>query len=160
MRPTLCKHTRTSYALCERKRQIVIKSIRSLRAKCTRYINRFLEQAFANSYQVRQRLEITHGLRKDKKKKPVLHAKDEFELLKTLYTSIEMTFRHERYRVQLGGMMQLARITGNRPGALLAIRYRHIKVTLLPNLDGEEQPQVLIEIIFPNTKGYLEEKDA
>jgi len=94
------------------------------------------------------------------KKKPVLHAEDEFELLKTLYTSTEMTFRHERYRVQLGGMMQLAGITGNRPGALLAVRYRHIKVTLLQDPNGGEQPRVLIEIIFPNTKGYLGEKDA
>jgi len=109
---------------------------------------------------VRQRLAIAHGLRKDKKKKAVLHAEDEFELLKTLYTSTEATFSHERYRVQLGGMMQLAGITGNRPGALLAVRYRHIKVTLLPDPDGGEQPRVLIEIIFPNTKGYLGEKDA
>jgi len=54
---------------------------------------------------VRQRLAIAHGLRKDKKKKAVLHAEDEFELLKTLYTSTEAIFSHERYRVQLGGMM-------------------------------------------------------
>jgi len=109
---------------------------------------------------VRQRLAIAHSLRKDKKKKAVLHAEDKFELLKTLYTSTEATFSHERYRVQLGGIMQLTGITGNRPSALLAVRYRHIKVTLLPDPNGGEQPRVLIEIIFPNTKGYLGEKDA
>ncbi|KAL9098146.1 MAG: hypothetical protein Q9163_006135, partial [Psora crenata] len=116
-------------------------------------------QAFADNPQVRQRLAIAHNLRKDKKKKPVLHAEDEFELLKTLYISIETTFPQERYRVQLGGICQLAGITGNRPGALLGVLYRHVKVTLLPDPDGGEQPRVLIEIVFPNTKGYLGEKD-
>lgn len=109
---------------------------------------------------MRQRLAIAHNLRKDKKKKPVLHAEDEFELLKTLYTSTETTFPHERYRVQLALIMQLAGITGNRPSALLAVRYRHIKVTLLPDPEGGEQPRVLIEIVFHHTKGYLGEKDA
>ncbi|KAL9582090.1 MAG: hypothetical protein Q9212_003502 [Teloschistes hypoglaucus] len=109
---------------------------------------------------VRQRLAIAHKLRKEKKKKPVSHAEDEFELLKTLYTSTEMTFPHERYRVQLALVMQLAGITGNRPSALLSVRYQHIKVTLLENPGGGEQPRVLIEIVFHHTKGYLGEKDA
>jgi len=109
---------------------------------------------------VRQRLANAHGLRKDKKKKPVLHAEDEFELLRTLYTSTETTFHHERYRVQLALIMQLAGITGNRPSALLAVRYRNIKVTLLEDPAGGEQPRVLIEIMFNHTKGYLGEKDA
>ncbi len=56
--------------------------------------------------------------------------------------------------------MELAGITGNRPSALLAVRYRHIKVTLLPDPESGEQPRVLIEIIFHHTKGYLGEKDA
>ncbi len=109
---------------------------------------------------MRQRLAIAHNLRKDKKKKPVLHAEDEFELLRTLYTSTETTFPHERYRVQLALIMQLAGITGNRPSALLAVRYQHVKVTLLQDPDGGEQPRVLIEIVFNHTKGYLGEKDA
>ncbi|KAL8626093.1 hypothetical protein Q9189_008226 [Teloschistes chrysophthalmus] len=109
---------------------------------------------------VRQRLAIAHNLRKEKRKKPVLHAEDEFELLKTLYTSTETTFPHERYRVQLALIMQLAGITGNRPVALLAVRYRHIKVTLLPDPEGGEQPRVLMEIVVHHTKGYLGEKDA
>ena len=124
------------------------------------YTSHLEDKAFADCHQVRQRLAIIHKLRMNKKKKPVLHAEDEFELLKTLYTSTEATFPHERYRVQLGGISQLAGITGNRPAALLAVCYQHIKVTLLPNPDGGEQPRVLIEIIFPNTKGYLGEKDA
>ena len=56
--------------------------------------------------------------------------------------------------------MQLAGITGNRPSALLAVRYKHIKVTLLEDPAGGEQPRVLIEIVFNHTKGYLGKKDA
>ena len=82
---------------------------------------------------MKQRLAIAYNLRKDKKKKPVLYAEDEFELLKTLYTSTETRFLYERYRVQLALIIQLAGITGNRPSALLAVRYWYIKVTLLPD---------------------------
>ena len=89
-----------------------------------------------------------------------MRAEAEFELLKTLYLSSEMTFNHERHRVQLALIMQLAGITGNRPAALLAVCYRHIKVTLLPDPHGGERPRVLIEIIYKYTKGYLGEKDA
>ena len=90
----------------------------------------------------------------------MLHAEDEFELLKTLYTSTKMTFPHERYRIQLALIIQLAGITGNRPSTLLAVRYQHIKVTLLEDPNRGEQPQVLIKIVFNHTKGYLKEKDA
>ena len=124
------------------------------------YARYLLQSAFANTYQVRQRLANAYGLRKDKKKKPILYAEDEFELLKTLYTSTETTYPHERYRVQLALVMQFAGITGNRPSALLAVRYRHIKVTLLEDPAGGEQPRVLIEIVFNYTKGYLRKKDT
>jgi len=109
---------------------------------------------------VRQQLAIKHGLRTEKKKKPIMRAEDEFELLKTLYLSFEMTFNHERHRVQLTLIMQLAGITGNRPAALLTIYYRHIKVTLLPDPHKGERPRVLIKILYKYTKGYLGEKDG
>jgi len=56
--------------------------------------------------------------------------------------------------------MQLVEITSNRSFALLTIRYQHIKIILLKNLDDEEQSQVLIEIVFNYIKDYFEEKDA
>ena len=67
---------------------------------------------------------------------------------------------HERLRVQLALILHLAGITGNRPGALVGLRYEHIKVTLLRNPSGSEWPRVLIELTFKNTKGYLGLKDA
>ena len=119
-----------------------------------------LTSALANKQQVRQRLAIKHGLRTETKKKPIMRAEDEFELLKTLYLSTEMNFNHERHRVQLALIMQLAGITGNRPAALLAVCYGHVKVTLLPDPQGGERPRVLVEIAYKYTKGYLGEKDS
>ena len=66
---------------------------------------------------------------------------------------MEITFPHERYRVQLALIMELAELTGNRPSALLAVCYQHIKVALLGDSDGGEQPRVLIEIVLNHTKG-------
>ena len=89
-----------------------------------------------------------------------MRSEDEFELLKTLYYSTEIIFNHERYRVQLALIMQLAGITGNRPSALLAVCYRDVKVTLLRDPQGGDQPRVLVEIVYNHTKGYLGQKDA
>lgn len=89
-----------------------------------------------------------------------MRAEDEFELLKTLWTSCEMAFGHERLRVQLALILQLAGITGNRPGALLALRYENLKITLLRDPAGSEWPRMLIEFTFKHTKGYLGLKDA
>ena len=109
---------------------------------------------------MRQQLAIKHGLRTEKKKKPIMRTEDEFELLKTLYLSSEITFNHERYRVQLALIMQLAGITGIRPAALLAVCYQHVKVALLSDPHGGEHPRVLVEIVYKYAKGYLGEKDA
>ncbi len=79
------------------------------------------------SVQVRQQLAAQFNLSTEKKEKPIMRAEDLFELLKTLWVSNEIKFKHERHRVQLALIMQLAGITGNRSGALLALCYKHIK---------------------------------
>ncbi len=89
-----------------------------------------------------------------------MRAEDEFELLKTLFLSSEVVFNHERHRIQLALIMQLAGITGNRPAALLAVCYQHIKVTLLPDPNGGGRPRVILEIVYKYTKGYLGQKEA
>lgn len=48
-----------------------------------------------------------------------MRAEDEVELLKTLWSSPEIALDHECLRMQLALILQLAGITGNRPGALL-----------------------------------------
>ncbi|MCJ1275146.1 hypothetical protein MMC21_002946 [Puttea exsequens] len=91
---------------------------------------------------VRQRLANAHDIRKDKKKKPVLLAEDEFELLKTLYTSTETTFLTSETHTA-GFDYSTCRDHGQP--AFYSVG---------------EQPRVLIEIVFNITKGYLGEKDA
>ena len=109
---------------------------------------------------MRQRLANAHNLRKNKKKKFVLHVEDEFEFLKTLYIFTKTTFSHERYRVQLILIMQFVEITSNRFSTLLTFRYQHIKMILLSNFKNEKQLRILIEIVFRHIKNYLEKKDA
>ena len=89
-----------------------------------------------------------------------MRAEDEFELLKTLFLSVGIVFDHERHRVQLALIMQLAGITENRPAALLGVCYKDVKITLLADLGGGELPRRLIEIAFKNTKGYLGDKET
>ncbi|MCJ1343078.1 hypothetical protein MMC31_001269 [Peltigera leucophlebia] len=149
-----------SFARCERRRPAVYRSIHSSRARCTEYVAAHSPSKIsANEIQVRQ-LAIKYGLNMEKKKKPIMRVEDEFELLKTLHLSVEMIFDHERHRVQLALLMQLAGITGNRPGALLGVRYSDVKITLLPDPQGGDFPRRLIEIAFKNTKGYLGEKET
>lgn len=92
------------------------------------------------------------------KRKSVLHAENEFELLKTLYIFTKTTFFHERYRVQLILIMQFVEITNNRFSTLLTIRYQHIKMILLSNFENKKQFRVLIEIAFHHIKNYFEKK--
>ena len=89
-----------------------------------------------------------------------MRAEDGFKLLKTLYLDGGMDFNHERQRIQLALIMSLAGITGNRPSALLAICYGHIKVTLLRDPHGADWLRVLIEIAYKYTKGYMGVKDT
>ena len=108
---------------------------------------------------MRQRLAHEFNLETEKAPKPIVRAEDEFELLKTLWSSSLMSFKHERLRVQLALVAQLAGITGNRPGALLALRYRDLKVTLLRDLENNQKPKLLLEITFRVSKSYYGPKE-
>lgn len=110
--------------------------------------------------QMRQQLIFQFNLSTEKKEKPIMRAKDLFEFFKTLWVSKEIKFNHERHRVQLILIMQFAEITDNRLNVLLALRYKHIKVTLLSDPKDKKQSRMLIEIRYEHTKNYLNEKDA
>lgn len=109
---------------------------------------------------MRRGLSTEYNLTPKTREKMLVRVEDEFKLLHTLWTDDRMSFNHERYRIQLALIMQLAGVTGNRPAALLALCYRHVVVALLPDPKGERQPRVLIEIKFDETKGYLGKKEA
>ena len=103
---------------------------------------------------MRQRLAQEFNLETEKAPKPIVRAEDEFELLKTLWSSPLMSFKHKRLRVQLALVAQLAGITGNRLGALLALRYRDLKVTLLRDPEDSQKPKLLLEFTFRVSKSY------
>ncbi|KAJ9644078.1 hypothetical protein H2199_003946 [Coniosporium tulheliwenetii] len=109
---------------------------------------------------VRQRLVIEFNMRTEHKVKPIMRAEDLFEYLKTLWESTQMPFDMEVHRLGLALVVQLAGITGNRPDALLQLRYKHVAVYLLRDPDGGERPRLLVEWKFKHTKGYLGEKQA
>jgi integrase len=109
--------------------------------------------------QARQQLVNEFGLSTEKEAKPIMRAEDEFELLKTLWESSEVEMQHERLRVQLALMIQLAGITGNRPGALRRMQYKDLKIALLPDPAGGERPRLVMDFTFRHTKRYLGVKD-
>lgn len=88
-----------------------------------------------------------------------MYVEDMFEVLKAQWTSSEMTFDHERHRIELSLFILLAGMTGNRSGALLALRYRDVQVILIREPVGGSEPYVLLEFIYTHTKGYLGRKD-
>ncbi|KAK1043388.1 hypothetical protein LTR74_018428 [Friedmanniomyces endolithicus] len=107
----------------------------------------------------RQNLIAEFNLSTVKEQKPIMRAEDEFELLKTLWESPEMRLQHERLRVQLALMIQLAGITGNRPGALRRLQYKNLKIALLPDGAGGDRPRLVMDCAFEHTKRYLGAKD-
>jgi hypothetical protein len=89
-----------------------------------------------------------------------MRAQDEFECLKTLWSSEELKFDTEIHRLGLALLMQLAGITGNRPKALLQLRFKDVAVALLPDPHGSDWPRLMIEWKFSTTKTYKGTKDA
>jgi integrase len=67
---------------------------------------------------------------------------------------------HERLRVQLALILLLAGITGNRPEALLSLRWKHVKIAQLRDPNGSEWPRPIVELTFEKTKSYMGAKDA
>ena len=110
--------------------------------------------------QVQQRLVEKFRLKTEKKQKSIVRVEDEFELLRTLWVSAEMEMKHERLRVQLALFIQLAGITGNRPDAILSLRYKDVKIFLLRDPKKGEMPRPIFELTFGKTKGYMGDKDS
>lgn len=110
--------------------------------------------------QVRQRLIEEFELDIKKKEKPIMRSEDLFELEKTVLLSTDMAFEHEQLRIELMLYMQIAGNTGNRPGAILALRFRDFKIALVRDPDGGPWPRLVIDTTFDHTKGYRGDKDA
>jgi hypothetical protein len=60
-----------------------------------------------------------------------MYIEDLAEYTCMLLTTIEMSFQLGWLQIQLILFCQLADITSNRPEALVQLRYRHLKLTLI-----------------------------
>jgi hypothetical protein len=87
-----------------------------------------------------------------------MYVEDLTEVLRTNLMTTEKRYSHGRYRILLQLYLQLGGFTANRPQALLDLCYRHIRVTLLRDLEGGPH-RVLLEFTFEFTKEYLGVKD-
>jgi hypothetical protein len=88
-----------------------------------------------------------------------MYVEDLAEYARVLLTTREMTFQLGWLRIQLILFCQLAGITGNRPEALVQLRYRHLKLTLIRD-SNKFRPRLFIELTAEFTKGFLGSKDA
>jgi hypothetical protein len=99
------------------------------------------------------------GLSNGKRESATMYVEDLAEFARVLLATTEMTFDIGWLRVQLILFCQLAGITGNRPEALVNLRLRHLKLTLIRDPNGG-RPRLFIELTAEYTKGFLGLKDA
>ncbi|OJD10005.1 hypothetical protein ACJ73_09982, partial [Blastomyces percursus] len=98
-------------------------------------------------------------LSRQKREKATMYVQDLVEYCCVLLATTEMLFLLGWLRIQLILFCQLAGYTGNRPEALLNLRYRHLQLTLVRD-PGSEHPRLVIELTAEFTKGFLGMKDA
>lgn len=71
-----------------------------------------------------------------KRESATMYVEDLAEFVRVLLATTEMTFEIGWLRVQLILFCQLAGIMGNRPEALVELRFRHLKLTLIRDPSG------------------------
>jgi hypothetical protein len=99
------------------------------------------------------------GLSNAKRESATMYVEDLAEFARVLLATTQMTFEIGWLRVQLIFFCQLAGITGNRPEALVNLRFRHLNLTLIRDRNAD-RPRLFIELTTEYTKGYLGMKDA
>ncbi|CAM6003045.1 unnamed protein product [Sphagnum balticum] len=88
-----------------------------------------------------------------------MYIEDLAEHARVLLAIREMTFKLGWLRIQLTLFCQLAGVTGNCPEALVQLRYRHLKLTLIRDYNSP-RPRLFIELTAEFTKGFLGMKDV
>lgn len=72
-----------------------------------------------------------HELQSEEDDRLLADVEDLWELLRCHWVSDELTFPSERRRVDLAAFLLLAAFMGLRPGAILGITYRDLKLFVL-----------------------------
>ena len=96
-----------------------------------------------------------------KRESATMYVQDLAEFARVLLATTEMRFAIGWLRIQLILFCQLGAITGNRPEALVNLRYRHLKLTLIRDPTGQSGPfpRLFIELTAEYTKTFLGIKD-
>lgn len=97
-------------------------------------------------------------LSNEKRESATMYVADLAEYTRVLLATTEMSFLIGWLRVQLILFCQLGAITGNRPEALVELRYRHLQLTLIRD-PTTDYPRLFIELTPEFTKSYLGMKD-
>ena len=88
-----------------------------------------------------------------------MYIEDLAGVLQTNLTTTKQRYTHGRHRIETSLFSQLGIISGNRPSALLNLRYGDIAVNLLWDPSGGPH-RMLIEFTCEFTKKYFGTKDA
>lgn len=80
-------------------------------------------------------------------------------MVKRNLTSTKIRYNHGRLRIETCLFLILASLSGNRPKALLNLRYQDILVTLLRDPEGGPH-RILIEFTPEFTKSFLGQKEG
>jgi hypothetical protein len=103
----------------------------------------------------------THKLSHTPREKASIDALDMLMISQTALTTVERKFKVGRYRIQLCFFMQGGFITANRPDALLRLRYKDIKVTVLRHPKNSDMPHsIVLEFTYEFTKSFMGDKPA
>jgi len=102
---------------------------------------------------------IEKGLSDEKRESAIMYVEDLAEYARVLLTTTKMTFEIGWLRIEHILFGQLGGITGNRPEAILELRYRHLRLTLIRDPNGGT-PRLFIELTAEFIKGYLGAEDA
>jgi hypothetical protein len=84
------------------------------------------------------------------------------DLVPVLETALRTTIKRfdlGRHRIELCLFLLLAGFSLNRPSAVLALQYKHLRVTLLRHPDGGPA-RLLLEFTYEFTKTFLGMKEA
>ncbi|KAI2959645.1 hypothetical protein CBS147352_10781 [Aspergillus niger] len=121
--------------------------------------NKITKQMNRQMRRVIRRLAKRHKLSTKGRDKPPMDVEDLAKVVETTVSTTKKKFGHGRHRIELALFLQLAGLTTNRPQAILDLRYRHIRVSLLRDPQGGPH-RIIIEFTFEFTKEWLGTKDA
>lgn len=146
-----CSMNKTSFPKSNRKRT----------ATCIRYVSfcTASEIHYWPMTKILRRLADQHQLDVQKREKVPMPVEDLTLIVLTALRTTKKQFDIGRQRIQLYLFLLLAGFTVNRPSAVLALRYRHIRVSLLRDPEGGPH-RLLLEFTFEFTKTFLGMKEA